>query len=107
MYKKEGKPPPKEMDDTVYYNRGLLQAAMHVEALRNAMKAQRRQAADRRRQVKKGFEMIKDFTLGGLVPPLQITADGSRRRRLGADLPGQGRQVRQGDRLVPRYRDSC
>ena len=27
MYKKEGKEPPKEMDDTVFYNRGLLQAA--------------------------------------------------------------------------------
>ena len=26
------------MDDTVIYNRGLLQAAMHVEAIRNALK---------------------------------------------------------------------
>ena len=25
MYKKQGKEPPKEMDDTVIYNRGLLQ----------------------------------------------------------------------------------
>src|SRR6516164_6061097 len=24
--------------------------------------------------VKKGFEQIKDFSLGGLVPPLQVTA---------------------------------
>ncbi len=33
MYKAQGKEPPKEMDDTVMYNRGLLiQAALHVEA---------------------------------------------------------------------------
>src|SRR5438034_6933736 len=38
MYKKDGKEPPKEMDDTVIYNRGLLQAAVHVEALKNALK---------------------------------------------------------------------
>ena len=49
MYKKDGKEPPKEMNDTVIYNRGLLQAALHVEA-------------------------IHDFTLGGLVPPMKITA---------------------------------
>src|ERR1700676_4729418 len=39
MYKKEGKEPPKEMDDTVMYNRGVLIAALHVEAIRNALKA--------------------------------------------------------------------
>src|SRR5277367_3000537 len=38
MYKKDGKDPPKEMDDTVAYNRGLLQAAVQVEALKNALK---------------------------------------------------------------------
>ena len=72
MYKKEGKAPPKEMDDTVYYNRGLFQAAIQVEALKNALKA----AGDKQPtgpEVKQGFEQIHDFTLGGLVPPLQIT----------------------------------
>src|SRR5215467_627858 len=39
MYKAQGKEPPKEMDSTVYYNRGVLNAAVHVEALRNAIKA--------------------------------------------------------------------
>src|SRR6185295_6847307 len=39
MYKKEGKEPPKEMASTVYYNRGVLIAALHVEAIRNAVKA--------------------------------------------------------------------
>jgi branched-chain amino acid transport system substrate-binding protein len=73
MYKKEGKPPPKEMASTVYYNRGVLQAAVHIEAIRNAIKA-KGGAAPTGEDVKKGFEQIKDFTLGGLVPPLQITA---------------------------------
>src|SRR4051794_36693856 len=32
MYKAQGKAPPKEMDSTVYYNRGIFIAALHVEA---------------------------------------------------------------------------
>src|SRR5258708_11218453 len=39
MYKNDGKEPPQEMDDTVMYNRGLLIAALHVEAIKNAVKA--------------------------------------------------------------------
>jgi len=39
MYKKQGKPLPKEMASTVFYNRGVLIAAVHVEAIRNAIKA--------------------------------------------------------------------
>jgi branched-chain amino acid transport system substrate-binding protein len=72
MYKKEGKPAPKEMASTVYYNRGVLIAALHVEAIRNAVKAKpagKITGAD----VKAGFEKIGNFTLGGLVPPLKIT----------------------------------
>jgi branched-chain amino acid transport system substrate-binding protein len=73
MYKKEGKAAPKEMESTVYYNRGVLIAALQVEAIRNALKA--KPSGDLTGDdVKKGFEQIKDFTLGGLVPPLQITA---------------------------------
>jgi branched-chain amino acid transport system substrate-binding protein len=72
MYKKDGKEPPKEMDDTVMYNRGLLIAALHVEAIRNAIKANGGQKPTSE-QVKKGFESIHDFTLGGLVPPLNVT----------------------------------
>jgi branched-chain amino acid transport system substrate-binding protein len=72
MYKKQGKEPPKEMASTVYYNRGVVHAALHVEAIRNALKAKpdgKITGAD----VKAGFEKISNFTLGGLVPPLKIT----------------------------------
>lgn len=73
MYRKEGKEPPQEMASSVYYNRGVLIAALHVEAIRNALKA-KPDGKITGEDVKKGFEQIKDFTLGGLVPPLQITA---------------------------------
>ena len=72
LYKKEGKEPPKEMASTVYYNRGVLWTAVHVEAIRNALKAKpdgKITGAD----VKAGFEKLKGFTLGGLVPPLELT----------------------------------
>ncbi|MGH7048371.1 MAG: ABC transporter substrate-binding protein [Stellaceae bacterium] len=72
MYKKEGKNPPKTMDDTVVYNRGLLQAAVQIEALKNALKISGGQKPTGP-QVKAGLEQIHDFTLGGLIPPLQIT----------------------------------
>jgi len=73
MYKKDGKDPPKEMDDTVVYNRGLLQAAIQVEALKNAVKIAGGQKPTTD-QVKQGMEQIKDFALGGITPPLTITA---------------------------------
>jgi branched-chain amino acid transport system substrate-binding protein len=73
MYKKAGKPVPKEMDDTVVYNRGLLNAALHAEAIRNAIKANGGKKPTGE-EVKKGFEAIHDVTLGGLVPPLKVTA---------------------------------
>src|SRR5436190_6429392 len=73
MYKTQGKEPLKEMDDTVVYNRGILWAAVHVEAIRNALKANGGKQPTGE-DVKKGFEQIHDFSLGGLVPPLKITA---------------------------------
>jgi branched-chain amino acid transport system substrate-binding protein len=72
MYRKEGKEPPKEMASTVYYNRGVVIAALHLEGIRNAVKAKpggKITGAD----VKAGLEKIKGFTLGGLVPPVEIT----------------------------------
>jgi branched-chain amino acid transport system substrate-binding protein len=72
MYKKEGKPAPKEMASTVYYNRGVLIAALHVEAIRNALKA-KKDGKITGADVKAGFEKISNFTLGGLVPPLKVT----------------------------------
>jgi branched-chain amino acid transport system substrate-binding protein len=74
MYKKEGKEPPKEMASTIYYNRGVLWAALAIEAVSNALKAKPdgKITGD---DVRKGFEQIKGFTLGGLVPPMEITAN--------------------------------
>jgi branched-chain amino acid transport system substrate-binding protein len=72
MYKKEGKEPPKEMASTVYYNRGVLIGALHVEAIRNALK-EKKDGHITGEDVKKGFEKISNFTLGGLVPPLKVT----------------------------------
>ncbi len=73
MLKAQGREPSKAMDDTVMYNRGLLWAAVHVEATRNAIKSNGgRQPTGE--DVKKGFEQIQDFGLGGLVPPLKVTA---------------------------------
>jgi len=73
MYKKEGKPAPKEMQQSVYYNRGPLVAAVHLEAIRNALKA-KKGGKITGTDVKEGFEKIKGFSLGGLVPPLEFSA---------------------------------
>jgi branched-chain amino acid transport system substrate-binding protein len=72
MYQKEGKEPPAIMQSTVYYNRGVLIGAVWVAAIRNALKLTQ-DSAPTGTDIKHGFEMIKDFKLGGLVPPLTIT----------------------------------
>ena len=74
MYQKAGKGSPAIMDATVYYNRGLFNAAIEVEALKNALKLTDGKAPTGT-DVKKGMEEIHDFTLGGLVPPLKITPE--------------------------------
>jgi branched-chain amino acid transport system substrate-binding protein len=74
MYKEKGKAAPKEQETSVYYNRGLMTAALHVEAIRNAIKA-KGGAMPTSEDVKKGMESIKDFTLGGMVPPITLTPD--------------------------------
>ena len=73
MYKAQGKQPSKEMQSTLYYNRGLLTAALHIEAIRRAVAANGGRSPTGE-EVKKGFESIRDFSLGGLVPPLAISA---------------------------------
>src|SRR5207247_7916518 len=72
MYKKQSKEVTKGMASTVFYNRGVLIAALHGEAIRNALKTK---AGGKITGVdtKAGFEKISNFTLGGLVPPLKIT----------------------------------
>jgi branched-chain amino acid transport system substrate-binding protein len=72
MYKKEGKAPPAAMASTVYYNRGVFQAAVWAAAIKNALNLSHG-AKPTPTQVAKGFEMIRDFKLGGLVPPISIT----------------------------------
>jgi branched-chain amino acid transport system substrate-binding protein len=72
MYKAQGKPAPKEMDSSVYYNRGVFNAAVHVEAARIAIKA-KGGAMPTSEDVKKGMESIKGFTLNGLLPPMELT----------------------------------
>ena len=72
MYKAQGKQPPKEQENSVNYNRGVFQAAVHLEAIRNAIKA-KGGAKPTSEDVKKGMESIKGFTLGGMVPPMEIT----------------------------------
>ena len=72
LYKKDGKAPPQTMASTVYYNRGVLQGAVWVAAIRNALKLTHGNKPSPT-DVKKGFEMIRNLKLGGLVPPLTIT----------------------------------
>ena len=73
MYKAQGKSPPKEQETSVYYNRGLMIAALHAEAIRHAIEA-KGGAKPTSEDVKKGMEALKDFTLDGMVPPIMITA---------------------------------
>lgn len=73
MYKAEGKDEPDAMKYTAYYNRGVFQAAVHVAAIENAVKAKGGSGEITGEDVRDGFYGIKDFTLGGLLPPLEIT----------------------------------
>ena len=72
MYRKEGKAPPKEMASTVYYNRGIVWVALQIEAIRNALKA-KPDGMITGADVKAGYEKVKGVTLGGLVPPVELT----------------------------------
>ena len=74
MYQAQGKPAPKEQEVSVFYNRGLMIAALHVEAVRNAVKA-KGGAKPSSEDVKNGMEAIKGFTLGGMVPPMEVTRE--------------------------------
>ncbi len=73
MYKEDGKDAPDPMQYTAYYNRGVFQAAVHAAAIENAVKAKGGDCGVTGENVRDGFYEIKDFTLGGLLPPLQIT----------------------------------
>ena len=49
-------------------------AALHIEAVRNAIKA-KHGAKPTGEDVRKGMESVKGFTLGGMVPPMVITPE--------------------------------
>jgi branched-chain amino acid transport system substrate-binding protein len=72
MYKAQGKDPPPQQETSVFYNRGVMIAALHAEAVRNAIKA-KGGARPNTVDVKNGMEAIKGFTLGGMVPPMAVT----------------------------------
>lgn len=75
VYKAQGKPEPTKLQESsVLYNRGVMTAALHVEAVRNAIKA-KGGAKPTGEDVKLGMEQVKGFTLGGLVPPMTVTAE--------------------------------
>ena len=74
MYQAQGKPAPKEQETSVFYNRGVMIAALHAEAARNAIKA-KGGAKPNSEDVKKGMEAVKGFTLGGMVPPMEVTRE--------------------------------
>ncbi|MEQ9124556.1 MAG: ABC transporter substrate-binding protein, partial [Alphaproteobacteria bacterium] len=73
MYKADGKGVPDAMQYTAYYNRGVFQAAVHAKAIENAVKAKGGSCDGTGEEVRDGFYQIKDFSLGGLLPPLEIT----------------------------------
>jgi branched-chain amino acid transport system substrate-binding protein len=56
----------------VYYNRGVLIAALMVEGIRLAIEHAGLPVTGE--QVKQGYERIQDFTLGGLLPSLTVTS---------------------------------
>jgi branched-chain amino acid transport system substrate-binding protein len=74
MYQAQGKPVPKEQEISVFYNRGVMIAAIHAEAVRNAIKA-KGGAKPSSEDVKNGLESVKGFTLGGMVPPMEVTQE--------------------------------
>ena len=61
------------MQYTAYYNRGVFQAAVHAAAIDNAVKANGGKCDVTGTQVRDGFYEIRDFDLGGVLPPLKIT----------------------------------
>jgi branched-chain amino acid transport system substrate-binding protein len=74
MYQEEGQPIPEPLQKvSVYYNRGVFNAALLVEAARLALEKFGEPLSGEK--VKKGFESIKDFSLGGLVPPMAVTEE--------------------------------
>lgn len=74
MYKAEGKAPPREMlEISGPYNRGILWMAVPLEAIRLAYTKFGWPLTGEK--VKNGFESIRGFSLGGVIPPMDITPE--------------------------------
>ncbi|MBI4609533.1 MAG: ABC transporter substrate-binding protein [Candidatus Rokubacteria bacterium] len=69
MYRDEGKEVPKYVGG-VYYNRGVLIGAILAEGIRLGLQFGEPLTGEK---VKRGYEQIKNFTLGGFLPPLTVT----------------------------------
>jgi len=87
------------MASTVFYNRGVLIAALHVECHPQRLKAK---AGGKITGVdtKAGFEKISNFTSAGWYRRFKITPTDHEGGGLVQILAGEGRQVREGHRLV-------
>jgi branched-chain amino acid transport system substrate-binding protein len=72
MYQEEKQELP-EYVGWVYYNRGVLIGALITEGIRLAVEQEGLPITGEK--VRKGFEHIKDFTLGGFLPPLTVAPD--------------------------------
>ncbi len=70
MYKNDGKKIP-DFVGSVYYNRGVLNASILVEGIRLAIVHFGLPVTGEK--VKMGYERIKDYTLGGFLPPFTVT----------------------------------
>jgi branched-chain amino acid transport system substrate-binding protein len=70
IYQNEGREVP-EIVGQVYYNRGVFNAAVIVEGIRLAIEQYGLPVTGEK--VKQGYEQIKDFTLGGFLPPMTVT----------------------------------
>lgn len=72
MYRDEGQEVP-EIVGSVFYNRGVLSGALLVEGVRQAI--QHFGLPITGEKVKMGMEKVKDFSLGGFLPPLTFVPD--------------------------------
>lgn len=74
LYQDAGFPIPEIMTRySVGYNRGIFWMGVSLEATRIALEKYGSPLTGEK--VKNGFEQIKDFTLGGIAPPLVVTPD--------------------------------
>ena len=70
MYKDEGKEAPGYVGG-VYYSRGVLIAALMTEGVRLGLQNFGEPLTGEK--VKKGYESMKNFSLGGFLPPMTVT----------------------------------